>query len=162
MEKIYSERLTSTGTTMLFTALAALFLGWGGWRSSLVGFRTIPVILLVVGLFFVVYVINYRVLVIALSSQELVLRFGLVSWKMPLANIAEIRQDDSPPWIKYGGAGVHFAFVRGQYRAFFNFLEHPRLLVAFRTRRGPVQALVFSTRNPDQIRELIAKNQALL
>jgi hypothetical protein len=162
MEKVYSERLTSTGTTMLFMALAALFLVLGGWRSSLVGFRTVPVILLVVGLFFIVYVINYRVLVIVLSSQELTLRFGLVSWKMPLANIADIRQDDSPPVIRYGGAGVHFAFVKGQYRAFFNFLEYPRLLIVFSKRRGPVQALVFSTRHPDQVRELITKNQAQL
>jgi hypothetical protein len=120
-----------------------------------VGLRVFPLIALLVGLLFTLYVINYRVLRITLTDSELRLRFGLVSWKIDLENIKEVNLDESPNLIKYGGAGVHFAFVAGEYRAFFNFLEYPRVVIRMRKKRGPVQALVFTTRHPQEILKLL-------
>jgi len=48
-------------------------------------------------------------------------------------------------------------FVRGRYRASWNFLEYPRLVVALRKKAGPVHALSFSTRQPMEIQSIINK-----
>jgi hypothetical protein len=108
-------------------------------------------------LVFLFYVLNYRLLKIYITEEYLSLRFGIVGWKTPLANIKQVSQDDSPWWIKYGGAGVHFAFVNKHYRAFYNFLEFPRLLVTFHQKQGLVQALVFTSRDPDRILEILSE-----
>mgnify|MGYP000900013350 CR=1 FL=1 len=33
-------------------------------------------------------------------------------------------------FLRYGGAGIHFMSIRGRYRASFNFLEYPRVVIA--------------------------------
>jgi hypothetical protein len=57
--------------------------------------------------------------------------------------------------MRLGGAGIHFMFIRGRYRASFNFLEHPRAVIAFRQPVGPVRDLSFSTRHPEELCQLI-------
>ena len=151
MDKLYSEKITSTGTTLLFLGLSILCLILFSWRITVVGFRFLPGLFAFMALFFMFYVFNYRVLEITITPAHLKLKFGLVSWKTNLDNILESSLDDSPAIIKYGGAGVHFAFVKGVYRAFLNFLEYPRVLVSFKQKQGLVQELVFTTRRPDQV-----------
>lgn len=156
MEKhIYTEKLRSSITTFLFVDLALIFLLLFGWRVTTVGWKFAPGLFLFLGVFFLFYVFNYRTLRIQISEEALVLKFGLVRWRTSLANIRECALDDPPLWIKYGGAGVHFAMVQGLYRAFFNFLEGPRILVIFKEKQGLVQALSFSTRQPDQVLALL-------
>jgi len=155
VDQVYSERISSTGTSLLFLFLAILFFLLFGWRVSVVGWRFFLGVLLFLGVFFTIYVVNYRVLEITITYSHLKLRFGIVPWKTSLENIQAVELDDSPALIKFGGAGVHFAFVNGKYRAFYNFLEYPRLLVYFREKQGLVQALVFSTRKPDKIQEIL-------
>jgi hypothetical protein len=155
MDMLYAEKIRSSGTTGLFILLGSLFWVIFFWRLSGVGFRGIQLVYLILGLLFSFYVINYRTLLIRISAEDLLLNFGLIKWRTPLNNILYIGLDDSPPLIKYGGAGVHFAFVKGTYRAFFNFLEYPRVLIKFKSRQGPVQELVFSTNNPQQVLEIL-------
>jgi hypothetical protein len=71
-------------------------------------------------------------------------------------DVESIRLDDPPPIKKYGGAGIHFMFVDGRYRASFNFLEYPRVVIALRGKRK-VQDISFSTRQPDEIIRLIGE-----
>jgi hypothetical protein len=112
---------------------------------------------LFLGLFFLFYVFNYRTLRIQITDDALILRFGLVRWRTELANIQSWTLDDPPFWIKYGGAGVHFALVDDLYRAFFNFLVGPRILIIFKEKQGRVQALSFSTNQPARVLELIER-----
>jgi hypothetical protein len=154
-EPIYAEVLRSNITTWLFAGLALLFLTLFGWRVRVVGWKFVPGLFLFLGLFFVFYVINYRTLRIAIYDDTLQLTFGLVRWRIALENIQSCVQYDPPWWIKYGGAGVHFAQVQGVYQAFFNFLEGPRVLVMFKEKQGLVQALCFSTWKPDRVGELL-------
>jgi hypothetical protein len=154
-EPIYTEKLQSSLTTFLFVDLALVFLLLFGWRVTTVGWKFTPGLFLFLGVFFLFYVFNYRILRIQISEESLDLEFGLVRWRTELINIQDCAPDDPPLWIKYGGAGVHFAMVQGLYRAFFNFLEGPRILVTFKEKQGLVQALSFSTRQPDQILELL-------
>jgi len=42
-------------------------------------------------------------------------------------------------------------FVDGRYRASFNFLDHPRVVVALKHPAGLVRDISFSTRRPEEI-----------
>jgi len=150
-EIVYTEKIRSNLTTGIFVVLAGVFLALFGWRMASVGWKFTPGLFLVLGLFFLFYVFNYRTLKIVISDQAIALRFGLVRWNSALENIQECRLDDLPLWIRFGGAGVHFALVEGIYRVFFNFLEGSRVVLLFKMKQGVVKALSFSTRHPEQV-----------
>ena len=154
-EHIYTEKLQSSITTFLFVDLALIFLVMFGWRVTTVGWKFTPGLFLFLGVFFLFYVFNYRTLRIMISEETLYLRFGLVRWRTKLSNILNCILDEPPVWIKYGGAGVHFAMVLGTYRAFFNFLEGPRVLVTYKEKQGLVQALCFSSYQPERVLEIL-------
>lgn len=154
-DKIYQEKVQSLKTSLLFTLLSLVFSALFTWRVTAVGFRGFPILCLVLALFFFSYVLNYQTLKITITEEVVLLRFGVIRWRTRLKNIQTCNMDDSPKLIKYGGAGVHFAFVKGEYRAFFNFLEYPRILITFHHKQGLVQGLVFTTRQPEQVMEII-------
>lgn len=153
----YSEKLTSSLTTFLFIDLTVIFLLLFGWRLPIAGWTFFTGLFLFLGLLFLFYIINYRELRIRISQEDLALRFGLVRWRTALDNIQTVELDESPWWIKYGGAGVHFARVAGTYQAYYNFLDGPRIRVVLKEKQGPVQALVFSTRQPEKVLETLQR-----
>jgi len=57
--------------------------------------------------------------------------------------------------MQYGGAGIHFMFINKRYRASFNFLEYPRIVVALKKKSGPVCDLSFTTRHPEKVLQLL-------
>ncbi len=148
---IYEERIFSGWTQALFWGLTAIFSLLLIWRTATSGADGLGVAFLLLALVFLFYSLNYRLLVIRLSSEALRLQFGIFTWTIPLDNVeASCRDDDLPASMKYGGAGIHFMFIRGRYRASFNFLEHPRVVVALRRPRV-VRDVSFSTRCPDDL-----------
>jgi hypothetical protein len=92
---------------------------------------------------------------IYLTSKSLTLKFGIFTWVVPLDNVEECRIDEIPLWMSMGGAGIHFMLIRKRYRASFNFLEYPRLVIAFKRKVGPVRDISFTTRRPDDVIRLI-------
>jgi len=106
-------------------------------------------------IFFLFYSVNYRTLIIRLTPESLKLKFGVFTWTIPLDNIEECRHDDLPMVMRYGGAGIHFMLIRRRYRASFNFLEHPRVVIAFKKKAGLVRDISFSTRHPDKVIQLL-------
>lgn len=151
----YVERVTSGRTQLLFAALALLFLLLAVWRVSAARLDALAVVCLCLSGFFLFYVVNYRTLVIRLTSESLKLTFGIFTWTVPLDNIEECRLDHVPVLMRMGGAGIHFMVIRKRYRASFNFLEHPRVVIAFRRKVGPVRDISFSTRQPDDVIRLV-------
>jgi hypothetical protein len=148
---LYEERVTSTRTQAFFCGLTALFCLLGVWRLKSFGPELLATIFLLLALCFLFYSLNFRQLVIRITPEALRLQFGIFTSTILLTNIAAShRDDDLPPLVKYGGAGIHFLFHKGRYRASFNFLEYPRVLVAFRQSRI-VQEASFSTRRPDDV-----------
>lgn len=152
---IYSESVSSNKTEALFVALTLLFFtllikrllaGSRGILSALFSFLS--------ALFFF-YSLNYRTLVIRLTSKSLKLTFGIFTWSVPLENIEDSRLDEIPTLMRMGGAGIHFMSIRQRYRASFNFLEHPRVVIALKRKVGPVRDISFSTRQPDEVIKLI-------
>jgi hypothetical protein len=160
---LYEERITSNWTLALFMALAAVFFLLFIWRVNARSLDILAGVLLLLSAVFLFYTLNYRTLIIRLTAESLKLKFGVFTWTVPLENVAECRLDDNiPALIKYGGAGIHFYSLRERYRASFNFLEHPRVVIAFKEKVGPVRDLSFSTRRPDDVLRLVKEAVAAI
>ena len=153
---LHHETLRSNRTLALFAGLTLVFLVLFLWRASAAGVDGLAITFLVFCLIFLFYTVNYRTLIIRISPEFLELKFGIFTWNVPMENIQTVMADDDlPPLNKYGGAGIHFMFVRGRYRASWNFLEYPRLVVALRKKAGPVQDISFSTRQPEEVTSVL-------
>lgn len=153
-DPIYEEKVASRRTVALFVTLTLLFMALLAWRvmNSGLGFLTIAFFCLFS--FFLFYSLNYRTLIICLTPESLVLRFGIFTWRIPTVTIEQCYRDDTPLW-RIGGAGIHFTMIRRRYRAMLNFLEHPRVVVSLKKRKGPVWDIAFSTRRPKEVMRLI-------
>jgi len=153
---IYSEKLSSKRTELLFIALTLLFLLLFVWRVMAGGVDSLACIFCFFSVLFLFYSLNYRTLVIRLTSESLKLLFGIFTWTIPLNNVDSILPDDDlPPLMKYGGAGIHFMFVQKRYRVSFNFLEHSRVVIALKKKAGLVTDISFSTYKPNEIIRLV-------
>jgi hypothetical protein len=155
---LYQEQLSSPRTEALFILLTGVPLAAAIGRIRLTGLDGGSIALLLAALFFLFYSLNYRTLVLRIDPESLHLRFGLFEWTIPLQNIETCVPDSLTLW-RIGGAGIHFTPVAGRYRAMFSFLEHPRLVLALRLKKGPVRDIAFSTRRPA---EVLATLQPLL
>lgn len=155
---VYEEKLSSSRTEVLFLGLTAVFLALFLWRVSALGLDVLGIVLLVLCAMFLFYSVNYRTLIIRISPDSLILKFGVFAWTIPFDNIEECRADDSIPASRYyGGAGIHFMFVRGRYRASFNFLEYPRVVIVLKRKKGSVRDVSFSTRQPSEVIRILQK-----
>lgn len=148
---LYHERISSNKTEALFLALMVFSLLLFAWRFAASGMDMLAAGMLVFSAIFLFYSLNYRTLTIYLTPDALHLTFGIFTWRVPLDNIAECRLDEIPPFMRIGGAGIHFMMIRKRYRASFNFLEFPRVVVALKRKAGLVQDISFSTRQPDKV-----------
>jgi len=152
---IYEERVSSDWTEALFLSFTILFFMLLIWRMGTGSLDILNAAFFFFFVFFFFYSVNYRTLIIRLTPESLKLKFGIFTWTIPLDNIRECRLDDLPILMRYGGAGIHFMFIRKRYRASFNFLEHPRVVIAFNRKVGIVQDISFSTRRPDDVIQLL-------
>jgi hypothetical protein len=153
--QIYEERISSKKTEALFISLTILFLILVIWQINIDGPDILIVAFFLLFIFFFFYSVNYRTLIIRLAPESLKLKFGVFSWTIPLHNIRECDHDDLPILMRYGGAGIHFMLFRRRYRASFNFLEHPRVVIALKEKSGLVWDISFSTRHPDELIRLL-------
>jgi hypothetical protein len=125
------------------------------WRVVAGGLDILAAVFLCLFGLFLFYSVNYRTLIIRLTAESLKLTFGIFTWTVLLDNVEECRLDDIPVLMRMGGAGIHFMLIRKRYRASFNFLEYPRVVIAFKKKVGPVRDISFSTRRPDDVLRLI-------
>lgn len=154
---LYRERITSSKTEALFVGLAVLFAALFAWRWASSGPGALAITLLAGCVVFLFYALNFRTLVITLSPDHLTLTFGIFTWRVPLDNVEDARPDALPAMMRLGGAGIHFMSIRGRYRASYNFLEYPRVVIALKRKAGLVCDISFSTRQPEEILRLIQK-----
>jgi Ca2+/Na+ antiporter len=152
---IYNERVSSNRTEALFLALTILSFLLLIWRVKAGSPDVLAAVFFCLFGLFLFYSVNYRTLIIRLTSESLKLTFGLFTWIVPLDNIEECCLDEIPMLMRMGGAGIHFMIIRKRYRASFNFLEYPRVVIAFKRKEGLVRDISFSTRRPDDVLRLI-------
>lgn len=151
---MYTEALTSRRTLALFVVLTLCCAVAGAWRTSSVGWDALAIVLVALAAFFVFYALNYRELNVQLSDAGLTLRFGIFTWQVASTNVERCYQDDTSLW-RIGGAGIHFSPIRGRYRAMFNFLEYPRVVLELKHQQGLVRDIAFSTRHPESVLALV-------
>jgi Ca2+/Na+ antiporter len=156
-EIIYTEKLQSNKTEALFAGLTVVFFLVFMWRMSLGSLDVLGAVFLAFFVMFLFYSLNYRTLVIQISVTALRIKFGILSWRVPLENIEGCRLDELPTLMRQGGAGIHFMLIRNRYRASLNFLEYPRVVVALKKKIGPVRDISFSTRQPEEIIQVIKR-----
>jgi hypothetical protein len=154
-DHIYTERISSSKTELLFIALAILFAALSAWRAKRARVDRLARLFLFIFTLFLFYALNYRTLVIRLTPEAIKLTFGIFSWTVSLDNVADCRHDELPALMRLGGAGIHFMAIRKRYRVSFNFLEYPRVVIALRKKAGPVRDVSFTTRRPNQVVQLI-------
>jgi hypothetical protein len=154
---IYKERVSSNRTEALFLVLTILFLMLLIWRVDTGSPDVLSAVFFFLFGLFLFYSVNYRTLIIRLTSESLKLRFGIFTWTVPLDNVEECRLDDIPVLMRIGGAGIHLMVIRKRYRASFNFLEYPRVVVALKRKVGIVRDISFSTRRPGDVIQLLQK-----
>jgi len=152
---LYSESITGKWTTALFVALTAVFSLLFAWRLNGAGWDTLAIVFLCLGAMFLFYVVNYRKLVIRITAESLRLTFGVFTWTVPLDNVESAQLDGIAGFMRYGGAGIHFMSIGKRYRASFNFLEYPRVVIAFQRKVGLVRDISFTTRRPDAVLRVI-------
>jgi hypothetical protein len=146
--------VVSKRTEALFLGLTVLFPLLSLWRMNMAGLDTLTVILCILCAFFMFYSINYRTLSLWLTAEHLELKFGLFTWRVALDNVERCFLDDTSLW-RIGGAGIHFSPIHGRYRAMFNFLEYPRVVITLKRKMGLVRDIVFTTQRPDEVVEKI-------
>jgi len=156
---IYEERISSLRTEAVFVALSVLCFALLAWRLTVSGFGIITALFLFLSVLFFFYALNYRILVIRISTEGLQLKFGLFSWTVPWHTVADAYPDETPLW-RVGGAGIHFSIISGRYRAMLNFLEHPRIVIELKEKRGPVRDVAFSTERPNEMLRIIEESIA--
>jgi hypothetical protein len=161
--RTYTETVHSNRTEALFLVLMLLFLLLSIWHVNFGGLDVLTIALMCLACFFLFYLLNNRALFIRLTPEALELKFGLFTWTVLTANIENCFPDDTSLWRIFG-AGIHFSSIRGRYRAMFNFLEHPRVVIALKKKKGLVQDIAFSTCQPTEvlriIREAMSANTA--
>ena len=155
-DRVYFEKVSSNRTESLFIVLTILFLIPFAWSAKMDVFGVWSILFFCLFAFFLFYSLNYRTLLIRLTAEALHLKFGLFAWTIPFRNIEACFPDTTSLW-RIGGAGLHFTPLGGRYRAMFNFLEHPRLVIALKVNKGPVQDIAFTTRRPEEVMRLVQK-----
>ena len=154
----HSEKLSSTRTEALFILLALVSMVLFAWRWLNGRWDGWAITLLCSFAFFLFYTINYRTLKIHISSETLRLTFGIFTWTIAISNIKNCFIDENTIW-RFGGAGIHFMWTKGKYRAFFNFLEYPRVVITLKKKKGLVREIAFSTRYPEQVMSFLVERK---
>jgi Ca2+/Na+ antiporter len=159
MDKYY-EKLSSKRTEWLFIMLTAIFFLLFAWRLKVSDWDGLAIVFFVFFFLFLLYSINYRTLIIRITAEALKLSFGIFTWTVPFENIESCSLDEIFVFMKYGGAGIHFMMIRKRYRASFNFLEYPRVVIEFKNKVGPVRDISFSTRRPEEVLRVIRRTMS--
>ena len=153
-DPIYEEEVSSGRTEALFVGLMLTFLMLFAWRAAAIGIGPSTIVFFCLFSMFLFYSLNYRTLVIRITTKIVRLKFGLFTWSIPLGTIEDCRLDTASLW-RIGGAGIHFTIMQKRYRAMFNFLEHRRLVLMLRKKKGLVREIAFSTKRPEEIKRII-------
>jgi len=99
-------------------------------------------------------VANFRVLTIRMSGQSVTVAYGLIKKTILWCDIEECFLDSASP-LGYGGWGARLARVRGTWRLAFNVIGASG--VVLRLRKGRAREFMFSTKNPEQVLVVIAR-----
>ncbi|MHA2495418.1 MAG: hypothetical protein ACXAEI_08010 [Candidatus Hodarchaeales archaeon] len=149
---LYEEKILSKITAGVFIVLTALFMILFSCQFIGSGYSAFTLISFSLFLFFLFYSLNYRSLTIFITSSSVEIKFGIFSRSIGWESIDECHIDEVSMW-RIGGAGIHFTRIRRKWRAMYNFLEYPRIVLTLK--QGRIREVVFSTRNPERVLAIV-------
>lgn len=113
---------------------------------------------LIMFLIFLGLTLIFSRLIIRITFHSITVGFGIIKRNIPLENIADIRIDETSA-IKYGGAGIRMAKVKGKWVLVYNVIGGPRCVLTLK--EGRFKEFIFSTKNPEEIMNVV-KGQIVL
>jgi len=108
--------------------------------------------LLGMGLLFLVITVNFSRMIIQITPEYVLVRYGISKQKVPWDNIQACYLDKSSA-LAYGGSGIRIAKVEGKKRIVYSVVGGPRVVLSLK--EGHYDELVFSTENPDEVIKII-------
>ncbi len=102
--------------------------------------------------------LNFTVLRVILTTEYLELRFGLFKKVIPYGEMEECWLDTTPA-SKYGGIGIRIVKINGTRRKAYIVEGSPRVAIRVKDQKYPI--FVFSTRNPENVINILNQKISL-
>lgn len=159
--EIYHEEIRSPLVSWLMGVFGLLAAGFGGalvcqTLAGPIGRNPAPNwfwgLMLGVYLAMLALLWNFRQLTLLATETHFSVGFGAIRRCIPWENVAGVREE-KPSLFSYGGVGWRIGRRRGKWVMAFVDFRSPRLVLELRT--GRFQEIVFSTRDPARLRQLI-------
>ena len=157
---VYEEKIFSRVIALIFAAIilfmAALFIyllslpdGIDGWGALF--YLIMIIILLFVG-------INFSILIIRITPDNLILSFGILKKRIAWSDIKSC-EIMNIPWTKFGGIGIRYTKLNG--KSALAYIVEGATKIALEMKGGKTQILIFSTRNPEEVLNIIRQKVEL-
>lgn len=105
-----------------------------------------------------IFVTNFRKLTIRLTSQSITVAFGILKRTMLWGDIEDCSRDESPAF-SYVGWGIRMTKVKGRWRLVYNVVGYQGVLLSLRA--GRFREFVFSTKNAEQVLDIIRRHAGI-
>ncbi len=160
LDTVYEEDIPSKWVTRILT-LATTFFVLLFIHQLIEGSEgdnpTVRAIFPILSLFFLGLLLIFRTLTVRMTTDNVTVAYGPISYSVPLKDITDVRADETSA-LRYGGAGIRLAPVGGKLRLVFSVIGGQRVIIGMSGRR--IGELVFSTDRPDEIVKLIEERTA--
>ncbi len=160
-ENIYEEKIFAKLIGGMLGAVSAMMLITLIYQITSDAIDDAPylnVLFLVMFLAFFLLTLNFGRLIIRINFREVSVGYGVIKKKIPWENIEDVYVDETPA-IKYGGAGIRTARIKGEWVLVYNVIGGPRVVLKLKV--GRYKKFVFSTKNPEEVINVI-KGQLVL
>ncbi len=96
--------------------------------------------------------INFSRMKIKIDNEGIFIIYGVIKKKIPWKNVKDFSLDEGSP-VKYGGWGIRFWRVKGNFRFIYNIAAGDRIVISLKS--SFVKEIVFSTKNPEKVMKII-------
>ncbi len=152
---IYEEKLFSKWITIILASVTGIMLFFLVYQlvKGPLGTKPAPTwFLLVLTLLFLGVTINFSRVIIRITPEHVSLGYGLFKHKIPW-RIVENCYIDETSAVRYGGSGIRVTKVGDKWRIVYSVVGGPRVVLS--VTEGKYKEVAFSTKNPDQVMNLI-------
>lgn len=152
---IYEEKIASKWTTgllvfkMLIISSIMIYLIW---TEPIQKYPVLNLFFWILFFFFLAVTINFSRLSVEITGESIIVGYGILKEKILLENIEDCYLDKTSA-IYYGGWGIRISRINGKWRKVYNTVGEPRVVLLLKA--GRFREFVFSTKNPEEIINLI-------
>jgi hypothetical protein len=118
----------------------------------------LTIFFLIMFIIFFLLTLNFARLIIRISFQSVTVGYGIIKKRIPLENIENCEIDKTSA-VRYGGAGIRTARIKGEWILVYNVVGGKRCVL--KLKEGRFKKFVFSTKNPEEVVNVI-KGQLVL